>query len=268
MDVIDEGPATERYMLWHYCCTPPWYYAGLHLAPPVWYHSAKHVVTVPLRMTPGEHDIWCKMTNSEAGTRVPLIFRTPWISSSKGKKSKALSELVDLYPTLSTLAGIGLPTGPEGEHLGGTSLVPIFLNSSTSVKAVALSQFPRCWQNNTDHVPNQLGASGDELNHTVSLTSMSDCHWERREGIDFMGYSMRTDTHRFTEWFRWDGAKLAPLWDQVHARELYDHSRVSQFDDSYFDQTENVNLADDNDQAPLVRQLSAQLRREVQQWLV
>lgn len=208
------------------------------------------------------------MTNSEAGTRVPLIFRAPWIEASRGAKTKALSELVDLYPTLAELAGIGLPAGDEGAHLGGTSLVPVFHNTSASVKEVALSQFPRCWQNNTDFVPNKLNGPGDELNHTASLMAMSDCHWTRRGGIDFMGYAIRTDTHRFVEWFVWDGEKLAPKWDEVHARELYDHSQVSQYDDSYLDQTENENLAEDASQAGLVSKLSALLRREVTKWLV
>ena len=53
---------------------------------------------------------------------------------------------MDFYPTLSELAGLTLPTGAGGAHLGGTSLVPVFHAPATAtVKAVALSQFPRCW---------------------------------------------------------------------------------------------------------------------------
>jgi len=33
----------------------------------------------------GEHGLWCKMTNSEAGTRVPLFFRAPWMKNSIGQ---------------------------------------------------------------------------------------------------------------------------------------------------------------------------------------
>jgi len=94
----------------------------------------------------GEFDIWCKMTNFELGTRVPLIISAPWLTASKGQRSMALAEAVDLYPTLSELAmGAGqLPTGKAGEHLGGASLAPIFKDISVKVKNVSLSQFSRC----------------------------------------------------------------------------------------------------------------------------
>lgn len=103
---------------------------------------------------------------------------------------------VDLFPTLSELAGLSLPVGLGGAHLGGSSLVPVFHDPNSTVKTVALSQFPRCWQNNTGFDMNDIRGPGDEVNKTVSLTSMSDCHWVRNTELDFMGYSIRTDTHR------------------------------------------------------------------------
>ena len=114
-------------------------------------HSAASI-SADMRPNHVPTDIWCKMTNFETGTRVPLLFRAPWMTNAVGVKVKQLAELVDMYPTLSELAmGPGmLPTGVGGEHLGGTSLVPIFKNpDGPGVKTVALSQFPRCWQNNT-----------------------------------------------------------------------------------------------------------------------
>ena len=60
----------------------------------VWYTYAWHDVIN--HMTPQLYR--CKMTNSEAGTRVPLFFRAPWIKSAVGAKTKALAELVDLFP--------------------------------------------------------------------------------------------------------------------------------------------------------------------------
>ena len=86
------------------------------------------------------------MTNFELGTRVPLIISAPWLTASKGQRSMALAEAVDLYPTLSELAmGAGqLPTGKAGEYLGGASLAPIFKDISVKVKNVSLSQFSRC----------------------------------------------------------------------------------------------------------------------------
>ena len=73
-----------------------------------------------------------------------------------------------------------------------------------------------------------------------------------------MGYTMRTDRYRYTEWVAWNGSSLTPLWDRVEARELYDHKG----DDGPWtdpDSYENANLAE---RAPkgLVSGLSAQLR--------
>ena len=44
----------------------------------------------------GEHDLWCKMTTLELGTRIPLIIRAPWIKSAVGVVTHALAEAVDL----------------------------------------------------------------------------------------------------------------------------------------------------------------------------
>ena len=59
---------------------------------------------------------------------------------------------------------------------------------------------------------------------------MSDCHWVRPDSLDYMGYSMRTDTHRLIQWMVWDGTgkrgktgKMGPLWDKIVGLELYDH---------------------------------------------
>jgi arylsulfatase A-like enzyme len=214
----------------------------------------------------GEHDVWCKMTNSEAGTRVPLLIRAPWMHAAAGTKSRSLSELVDLYPTLAELAGIALPTGRGGAHLGGTSLVPAMRDPSVSVKNVALSQFPRCFQNNTGFDMNSLAGPGDEVNKTNSLMSMSDCHWVRPSALDFMGYGMRTDKLRYVQWMVWDGGALRPRWDQIVGRELYDHTLTNQMDNSYFDETENENMASLPQHAGLVAQLEAQLKKEVSRW--
>ena len=72
------------------------------------------------------------MTNSEAGTRVPLFIRAPWIKTSIGLKTPALSELVDLYPTISELAGLALPSEAGGARLGGDSLVAVMKDPKTT----------------------------------------------------------------------------------------------------------------------------------------
>ena len=77
-----------------------------------------------------------------------------------------------------------------------------------------------------------------------------------------MGYSLRTDTPfplRFTMWVRWNVTR--PLWDEVFAREFYNHSGDTG-DAFTTDAFENENQAADPALAELVAVLSAQLRRE------
>ena len=101
----------------------------------------------------------------------------------------------------------------------------------------------------------------------MSWTSMSDCHWVRPSALDYMGYSMRTDTHRLVQWMLWDGQRLKPKWDSVVGLELYDHSANNQLDNSYLDDSENTNLANLPQHATVLTQLQAQLKREVEKWL-
>ncbi len=85
----------------------------------------------------GEHGGWCKQTNYEIDTRVPLIIRAPK-ARGNGKRANALVEFVDVYPTLCELAGLPVP-----KVLQGTSLAPILSKPSAKVKDAAISQFPR-----------------------------------------------------------------------------------------------------------------------------
>lgn len=85
----------------------------------------------------GEHQGWCKQTNFEIDTRVPLLIRAPG-HIGNGSSTDALVELVDLYPTLCDLAGISIP-----DHAEGSSLVPILDGETERVKEAAFSQFPR-----------------------------------------------------------------------------------------------------------------------------
>ena len=62
----------------------------------------------------GDHSSWCKHTNFECDTRVPLIVRDP--RHEGGQKTNRLVELIDLYPTLCELTGLPVP-----EHCQGRS---------------------------------------------------------------------------------------------------------------------------------------------------
>jgi iduronate 2-sulfatase len=59
----------------------------------------------------GDHGLWCKHTNYEQAARIPLIIAGPGIAAGT---SGALIETVDLYPTISALAGLPAPSGLDG----------------------------------------------------------------------------------------------------------------------------------------------------------
>lgn len=212
----------------------------------------------------GEHDLWCKMTTLELGTRVPLIIRAPWRTVNPGVPTDALAELVDVYPTLVDLAGIKMPTGEAGAYLTGTSLAPILEGKVAQVKDAALAQFPRCWQNNTHYTGSK---PGDERNRTNSFMSMSDCHWTQRHFIDFMGYKMRTHNMSITVWTRWDGANLRPDWNETIATELYSHVGDNGMAPAAFDDYENVNLASRPEYGPVLKTLRAKLIKMVEGYI-
>jgi membrane-anchored protein YejM (alkaline phosphatase superfamily) len=48
----------------------------------------------------GEHDMWCKMSTLELGTRIPMLIRAPWITSAINVTTQALAEAVDLWVIL------------------------------------------------------------------------------------------------------------------------------------------------------------------------
>ena len=151
----------------------------------------------------GEHGMWDKHSNYETSTRIPLIVRAPGFAAGR---TKALVESVDLYPTLAELAGLPIDPGLEGH-----SFVPLLNNPTTPWKSAAFSQYQRV-------IPGYGKISRG------------------------MGYSMRTDRYRFTEW-RVPGTAFVEY-------ELYDHRT---------DPQENVNLANLPEQQKLVEQLKQRL---------
>lgn len=137
----------------------------------------------------GEYAMWEKRTNWELGTRVPLIMRVPWLTASVEKRSRALVELVDVYQTLCDVVGVPLPPN-DTVPFDGVSLRPILEDPTTTVKDVALSTFPRC-----AHVGMPIwGARGTPggADNTCLEVERTDFTW--------MGYTMRTDRWRYTEW--------------------------------------------------------------------
>lgn len=84
----------------------------------------------------GEHRSWCKQTNYEIDTRVPLIIHAPGITT--GQKCDNIVESIDVYPTLCELTDIEKP-----KHIQGNTLLKLLKNNKAVGKNVAFSQFPR-----------------------------------------------------------------------------------------------------------------------------
>lgn len=117
----------------------------------------------------GEAGHWCKDTNFELDTHVPLMIRTPGMAKP-GVATKALTEYVDIYPTLAELAGLTPPGG-----LDGRSFTSALRDPSAAGRDLVLSQFSRPFE-----------PSAPEI----------------------MGYSIRTATQRYTRWIDWMSRKV------------------------------------------------------------
>ena len=123
----------------------------------------------------GEHNgIWQKRTLFEQGARAPLIIRAPG-RSGNGTPSPRVVEFVDIYPTLTRLAGI-----PSPDHLAGRDLSPLIDDPISNWNGYAITQV--------------LRPADDRLAEPV------------------MGCSIRTDRWRFTEWGE-DGKHGFELYD-------------------------------------------------------
>lgn len=93
----------------------------------------------------GDHSTWCKHTNFEIDTRVPLIIVDPRKQSARGT-TEALTELIDLYPTLAELCALDAP-----KHLQGKSLVPVLNNPAKKHRDYAYSSYPHKGQTVMGH---------------------------------------------------------------------------------------------------------------------
>ena len=108
----------------------------------------------------GEHGLWQKQTCFEEAARVPLIIAAPG-TKARGAGSRAIVELVDLYPTLADLAGLRTAV-----DLQGVSLRPL------------LDDPGRAW----------------------SRPAFTQCQRGKANGNWVFGRSVRTDRWRYTEW--------------------------------------------------------------------
>lgn len=66
----------------------------------------------------GEHMLWCKHSTFETSTHTPLMVKVPGMT--RGGQTNAITEFIDIYPSLCELAGL-----EEPGHLEGESFIPL-----------------------------------------------------------------------------------------------------------------------------------------------
>lgn len=181
--------------------------------------------------------------------------RTPSCSDEHGPGEKfqttdALVEAVDLYATLAELAGLDVPPTcpPEPFKIAfcteGASLVPVIKNVTSGklggadVTGMTSSNFT--WK---PAVFSQYPRPADSIRNNSGGPRLAD--------IRIMGYTMRTDRYRYTEWVAYDPSTFSANMSHVYDRELYDHS---------IDPEENLNVANQTVFKDLVDHLAEQLR--------
>jgi len=154
----------------------------------------------------GEHGLWQKMSLFENSARVPLVIYDPR-AKGNGKACGRTVEIVDLHATLAELAGLAAP------KTDGTSLKPLLDDPAAAWTKPAITQVSR-------GTPTATG-------ETTGANP-----W-------FMGYSVRDERYRYTEW---DGGKKGS--------QLYDYDK---------DPAELKNLADDPAYADVVKRMKGLL---------
>ena len=111
----------------------------------------------------GEHQgIWQKRTLFEQSARAPLIIRAPG-ASGNGTPCARIVEFVDIYPTIASLAGVGMP-----DSLAGQDLTPLLNDPLKTWNGFAVTQV--------------LRPADDRLAQPV------------------MGCSIRDHRYRYTQW--------------------------------------------------------------------
>jgi len=166
----------------------------------------------------GDHNLWCKHTNFEEATHAPLMIAAPGFKPSK---TNALTEHIDIFPTLCALAGVNIPV-----NLDGKSLVPLMKDPSTSVKEYAVSQYPR----------SNATAENERLGYADA---------------NAMGYSIRTKQFRYTIWMNNGFRSTQPFnKDLIIGIELYDYKK---------DPLETINIANEKNYTATAKMLNTKM---------
>jgi len=110
----------------------------------------------------GDYNSWCKWSNMNIDTNVPLLFSTP--NGKKGEVCKSPVEALDIYPTLAELCGLAIPA-----HVEGQSIVPLLNDPAQGMDRIVYTMWPE---------------SRQDYDRTI------------------MGYSAKSSRFNYTEWIK------------------------------------------------------------------
>ncbi|XP_029918348.1 iduronate 2-sulfatase [Myripristis murdjan] len=203
----------------------------------------------------GEHGEWAKYSNFDVSTRVPLMFYVPGVTAARSwpeeestfpfidvfsqsehsfktdRVIRNVVELVDVFPTVSYLAGLKAPAPcpdvsfkeelcTEGDNLAYTFR---HRERGEDEEDIAFSQYPR---------------PADTPQENSDLPDLKD--------IKIMGYSLRSWDYRYTLWLGFNSKTYEVNASDVHAGELY------MLED---DPGQDNNLYNDNDHGLMMRKM-------------
>uniref|UniRef100_A0A8C1M0L2 Iduronate 2-sulfatase n=1 Tax=Cyprinus carpio TaxID=7962 RepID=A0A8C1M0L2_CYPCA len=198
----------------------------------------------------GEHGEWAKYSNFDVATRVPLIVYKPGVTSpfprpgektfpfidvfqgtreqfGKGRGVESVVELVDVFPTLSNLAGLRpLRRCPSSSFkielcTEGSNLANLIRNQERELnrEAYSYSQYPR---------------PSDSIQENSDLPDLAD--------IRIMGYSIRSNDYRYTLWVGFDPIRCQPNMTDIHAGEMYLLAEDPGEDNNVFDEFDHASV--------------------------
>ncbi|KAK2890701.1 hypothetical protein Q8A67_013344 [Cirrhinus molitorella] len=198
----------------------------------------------------GEHGEWAKYSNFDVATRVPLIVYKPGVTSplprpgektfpfidvfqgtreqfGKGQGVESVVELVDVFPTLTHLAGLRplhhCPSSSFKIELctEGSSLASLIRNPERDInrEAYSYSQYPR---------------PSDSIQENSDLPDLAD--------IRIMGYSLRSTDYRYTLWVGFDPVHCQPNMTDIHKGEMYLLAEDPGEDNNVFDEFDHATV--------------------------
>ena len=141
----------------------------------------------------------------EGGTRVPFIVRWPGVTTA-GASAAVPTLHIDMYPTFLSITGAA---APANQVLDGESLVPLFKDSTASLKRDAIYQ----------HFPGYLGA-GENSWRTTPVATVISGDWKLMEFMEDKRvelYHLAEDIGEKTNLATTQPDKAATLLAKLHA---------------------------------------------------